>query len=66
MKIGRKGSHQRSSLSQDDGEDLASERSQPEMTWKDIVAVIIAMFQLVLPLVGALILVGAIVALLLH
>jgi hypothetical protein len=66
MKIGRKPRKQESAPSEDSANDQTGEQQQPEMSGKDIVAVIIAMFQLVLPLVAGLILVGAIVAILLR
>jgi hypothetical protein len=64
MKIGRKREKERPSSR--DAEDSCDVRKELELSRTDILAVIIAMFQLVLPLIGGLIIVGAIVALILH
>jgi hypothetical protein len=47
-------------------EDSPSERKAPELSRKDVLAVILAMFQLFLPLIAGLLIVGAIVALILR
>ncbi|MCX6094611.1 MAG: hypothetical protein NTY63_07330 [Candidatus Bipolaricaulota bacterium] len=47
-------------------EDSGAERKAPELSRKDILAVIIAMFQLFLPLIVGLVIVGAVVALILR
>lgn len=64
MKISRRRGKERSSV-----RDLPSpsdERMDPQPSRKDIVAVIIAMFQLFLPLIVGLIVVGVVVALILR
>jgi hypothetical protein len=64
VKIGRQRGKERPSV-----QDLPSPsdgRMDPEPSRKDIVAVIIAMFQLFLPLIVGLIVVGAVVALILR
>jgi hypothetical protein len=64
MKIGRQREQERSSPR--NGEGSLDGREDPEPSRKDIVAIILAMFQLFFPLVVALIIVGAIVALILR
>jgi hypothetical protein len=64
MKIGRWREKERPSPR--NAEDSSGQRKDPELTRTDIVAIIIAMFQLVLPLIAGLIIVGAIVALILR
>ena len=64
MKIGRWREKERSSPR--NAENSSGERKDPKLSRTDIVAVIIALFQLVLPLIGGLIIVGAIVALILR
>ena len=49
-----------------DKEISSDHRKDLQLSRQDILAVIIAMFQLFLPLIGGLILVGIIVALILH
>lgn len=46
--------------------DSGAERKAPELSRQDILAVVIAMFQLFLPLIVGLIIVGAVVALILR
>jgi hypothetical protein len=46
--------------------DSGAERKPPELSRKDILAVILAMFQLFLPLIVGLLIVGAVVALILR
>jgi len=46
--------------------DSGAERKPPELSRKDILAVILAMFQLFLPLIAGLLIVGAVVALILR
>ncbi|MEN6368864.1 MAG: hypothetical protein ABFD77_04110 [Thermotogota bacterium] len=47
-------------------DDSGAERKPPELSRKDILAVMIAMLQLFLPLIVGLVIVGAIVALILR
>jgi hypothetical protein len=46
--------------------DSGAERKPPELSRKDVLAVILAMFQLFLPLIVGLLIVGAVVALILR
>jgi hypothetical protein len=64
MKISRQRGKERPSVQ--DQASPSHERMDPELSRKDIVAVIIAMFQLFLPLIVGLIAVGAVVALILR
>ena len=64
MKIGRQREKKRQMSS--DKEVSTDHRKDPELSRQDILAVIIAMFQLFLPLIGGLTLVGVIVELILR
>ncbi|MFC2095045.1 hypothetical protein ACFLSW_01210 [Candidatus Bipolaricaulota bacterium] len=64
MKIAKQREKERSA--QRNRDDSSDEWKKPELPRKDIVAVIIAMFQLFLPLIVGLVIVGVIVALILR
>ncbi len=64
MKIGRRRT-ERMDLARGT-DDSGAERKPPELSRKDILAVMIAMLQLFLPLIVGLVIVGAIVALILR
>jgi len=64
MKIGRQQGKERSSVRNQPTP--SNERMDPELSRKDVIAVIIAMFQLFLPLIFGLIIVGVAVALILR
>jgi len=64
MNIGKQREKKRRMSS--DKEISSDHRKDLQLSRQDILAVIIAMFQLFLPLIGGLILVGIIVALILH